>query len=73
MASASSNTLDPSVVVECLQSNLDTVVGVDVSSLDPKVARILSEAMAATWEVHRLQEILLTASRMPGYSEKPII
>jgi hypothetical protein len=73
MASASSNTLDPSVVVECLQSNLDTVVGVDVSSLDPKVARILPEAMAATWEVHRLQEILLTASRMPGYSEKPII
>jgi hypothetical protein len=73
MASVSSNTLDPSVVVECLQSNLDTVVGVDVSSLDPKVARILPEAMAATWEVHRLQEILLTASRMPGYSEKPII
>jgi hypothetical protein len=73
MASASSNTLDPSVVVEYLQSNLDTVVGVDVSSLDPKVARILPEAMAATWEVHRLQEILLTASRMPGYSEKPII
>jgi hypothetical protein len=49
---------------------LDTIVGVDSSSLDPKVARILSEAVAAMWEVHWLWEILPTASRVPGYSEK---
>jgi hypothetical protein len=45
-------------------------IGVDASSLDPMVARILQEAVAAMWEVHRLWEILPTASRVPGYSEK---
>jgi hypothetical protein len=57
---------------ECLQADLDTAVGADASSLDTKAARILPEAMAATWEVHRLWEILPTASRVPDYSEKPV-
>jgi hypothetical protein len=47
-------------------------VGEDARSLNLKVARILSEAMAATWEVHRLQEILPTTSRVIDYSENPI-
>jgi hypothetical protein len=34
--------------------------------LDSKVARILPEAVAATWEVHRLREILPTTSREPS-------
>jgi hypothetical protein len=56
---------DPSVGEEGLQADLDMAVGADGSSLDPK-------AVAATWEVHRLREILPTTSRVPGYSEKPI-
>jgi hypothetical protein len=55
---------------EFLQTDLDTAVEVDASSLDPKTARILSEAMAATWEVHWLWEILPTTLRVPGYYEK---
>jgi hypothetical protein len=57
---------------EGLQADLDTTVGADSSSLDLKAVTILSEAVAATWEVHRLREILPTASRVPGYSEKPV-
>jgi hypothetical protein len=63
---------DPSMGKECLQADLDTTVGDDASSLDLKAARILAEAVEATWEVHRLLEILPTALRMHGYSEKPI-
>jgi hypothetical protein len=48
------------------------VVGANASSLDPKVARIMSEVVVATWEVHRLWEILSTASRVLGYSEKHV-
>jgi hypothetical protein len=47
-------------------------LGVDTSSLDPKAARILSKAVAAIWEVYQLQEILPSASRVPGYSKKPV-
>jgi hypothetical protein len=72
MASASASTPDPSVGEECLQADLDTAVGVDASSLDLKAARIMTEAVMATWEVYQLWEILSTALRMPGYSEKPI-
>jgi hypothetical protein len=54
MAAMLASSPDPSVGEEVLQADLDTAVGVDASSLDPKVARILSEAVAATWEVHRL-------------------
>jgi hypothetical protein len=72
MAAATSSP-DPSVGEEGLQANLDTVVGADASSLDPKAARILPETVAATWEVHQLWEILPTASRVPGYPEKPVI
>jgi hypothetical protein len=59
-ASASASTPDPSMGEECLQ-------------VDLKAARILSEAVAAMWEVHRLWEIIPTASRVHGYSEKHVI
>jgi hypothetical protein len=72
MASVTASTLDPSVGEECLQVDLDTGVGEDARRLHSKAARILPEAVAATWEVHRLREILPTASRVPGYSEKPV-
>jgi hypothetical protein len=72
LALVSASTPDPSMGQECLQADLDTVVGADASSLDPKVARIMSEAVVATWEVHRLWEILSTASRVLGYSEKHV-
>jgi hypothetical protein len=71
-AAAAASSHGPFVGEEGLQDDLDTTVGADASSLDPKAARILPEAVAATWEVHQLQEILPTASRVPGYSEKPI-
>jgi hypothetical protein len=71
-ASASASTPDSSLGEECLQADLDMIVGADASSLDPKVARILSEAVVVTWEVHQLRKILSTASRVPGYSEKPV-
>jgi hypothetical protein len=67
------STHDLSVGEECLQADLDMVVGADASSLDLKAARILPEAVATTWEVHRLREILPTASRVPDYSEKSVI
>jgi hypothetical protein len=55
---------------EGLQADPDTAVGAD--ALDPKAARILPEAVAATWEVHWLWEILPTALRVSDYSEKPV-
>jgi hypothetical protein len=63
---------DPFVGQECLQADLDMTVGADASSLDLKAARILTDVVAATWEVHRLWVILLAASRVPGYSGKPV-
>jgi hypothetical protein len=51
-ASVMTSTPDPSVDDECLQADLDTVVGEDARSLDPKAARILSELVATTCEVH---------------------
>jgi hypothetical protein len=57
---------------EGLQADLDTTVGADAISLDPNKARILPEAVAATREVHQLWEILPTASRVHGYSKKPV-
>jgi hypothetical protein len=45
---------DPSVGEEGFQADLDMTVGADASSLDPKAARILPEAVVATWEVHQL-------------------
>jgi hypothetical protein len=70
MAVVAATSPDPSVGEEGLQADLDMAVGVDASSLDPKSARILLKAVAATWEVHWLREILPTASRVPGYSKK---
>jgi hypothetical protein len=67
------STRDPSVGEECIQADSDTTVEADVSSLDPKAARIQPEAVAATWEVHRLWEILHTVSRVPSYSKKSVI
>jgi hypothetical protein len=52
---------------------LDTAAQADAKSLDPKAAKILSKAVAATWEVHRVWEILQsTATGVPGYYEKPV-
>jgi hypothetical protein len=52
---------------------LDTAAQADAKSLDPKAAKILSKAVAATWEVHRVREILQsTAAGVPGYYEKPV-
>jgi hypothetical protein len=69
---AAASSPDPSVGEEGLQADLNTTIGADASSLDPNAARILLEAVPATREVHQLREILPTASRVPGYSEKPI-
>jgi hypothetical protein len=55
------------------QVDLDTDVGEDASCLDLKAARILPEAVAATWEVQRLWEILPTTLRVSSYSEKHVI
>jgi hypothetical protein len=41
-------------------------------SLHLVMVRIQLEAMADTWKVARLLEILPTTSRVPGYSEKPV-
>jgi hypothetical protein len=64
---------DPSVVEECWKANLHTAMGEDARSLDLKVARILPEVVAARWEVHQLREILPMTSRVPSYSENPVI
>jgi hypothetical protein len=72
MASASASTPDPSMGEECLQTDLDMAVVADTSSLDLKAARILPEAVAAMWEVHRLLEILPTTTRVPDYSKKSV-
>jgi hypothetical protein len=63
---------DPFVGDDGLQVDLDTTVGVDASILDPKLARILSEVVAAMREVNQLWEILPTTLRVPGYSEKTV-
>jgi hypothetical protein len=72
MASVMVSTPDPSVGEECLQIDLDTGVGEDARSLDPKAARILPESVVAMWVVHQLREVLPTASGVPGYFEKPV-
>jgi hypothetical protein len=72
MVSASVSTPNLYVGDECLQADLDMAVGTNASSLDPKAAIILSEVVAVTWVVHQLWEILPTASRVSGYSEKPV-
>jgi hypothetical protein len=70
--SATSSTPDPSMGEECWKADLDTDMGEDVRSLDLKAAKILMEAVTPTWEVHRLQDVLLTTSMVPGYSENPV-
>jgi hypothetical protein len=64
MTTMADSSPDPSVGEEGLQADLDTAVGVDASSLDLKAAIILPGAVAATWEEHRLREILPIASRV---------
>jgi hypothetical protein len=71
-ASMVASTPGLSVGEECRKAELDTGVGADTRSLDPKAAKILLEAVAATWKVHQLQDIIPTASRVPDYSEKPV-
>jgi hypothetical protein len=53
MAVVEASSPDPSVGEEGLQANLDMAAGADFSSLDPKAARILLEAVTTTWEGHR--------------------
>ncbi len=60
------------VAASSLQDDQDTAIWADTRSLNPKAARILSEVVAATREVHQLWEIMATTSRVLGYSEKPI-
>jgi hypothetical protein len=47
-------------------------MGEGARSMNLKVARILPEAVVATWKVHRLWEILRTTSWESGYSENPV-
>jgi hypothetical protein len=54
MASVAASNADPSVGKECWKADLDMVVGEDARSLNLRAAIILSEAVAATWEVRRL-------------------
>jgi hypothetical protein len=72
MVAAAANRPDLSVGEGGLHAILDTVARADAKSLDPKAARILPKVVVATWEVHQVQEILLsTAARVPSYCEKP--
>jgi hypothetical protein len=48
MASVMANNPDPAIGEECRKDDLDTTVGECTISPDLKVARILSEVMAAT-------------------------
>jgi hypothetical protein len=66
MTSAMASNPDSTVGEDCRMADLDTTVEEGARSLDLKVARILSEAVAATWKVHRLREILSTTSWVPG-------
>jgi hypothetical protein len=52
--SAIASNPDPAVGEECQKIDLDTAVGEGAKSMDLKVARILPEAVLATWNVHRL-------------------
>jgi hypothetical protein len=47
---------NPNIAVgeDCQKDDLDTAMGKGARRLDLKAARILSEAVAATWKVHRL-------------------
>jgi hypothetical protein len=72
MTVAAASSPNQSMGEESLQADLDTAVGADASSLDLKADRILPEVVVATWEVHRLREILPTTLRVRGYSEKPV-
>jgi hypothetical protein len=71
-ASVMASNLDPSVGEVCRKADLDMVVGEDARSMNLSVDRILSEAVAATWEVHRLRVILPMTSRVPDYSKNPV-
>jgi hypothetical protein len=70
---AAANSPDSSVEEGGLQAILDTAAWADAKILDPKAARILPKAVVATWEVHRVQEIMLSiVAWVPGYCEKPV-
>jgi hypothetical protein len=65
-ASLTASNPDPAVGEECRKAGLDTTVGEGARSLDLKAARILLEAVAGTWKVQQLQEILHMASWVPS-------
>jgi hypothetical protein len=62
----------PSIREECRKADLDTAVGEDARSLDLKAVRILLGAVAATWKVHQLREILPMVLWEPDYFENPV-
>jgi hypothetical protein len=70
MATASNP--DLGVGEECRRVDLNAAVGEGARSMDLLVARSLPEAVAATWKVHRLFEILPTTSWVLGYYENPV-
>jgi hypothetical protein len=53
-ALVTASTPHPYVGEECWMADLDMTVGEDARSLNLKAARILTEVVAATWEVHQL-------------------
>jgi hypothetical protein len=72
LPTTSASNPDPGVGEECRNVDLDAVVGEGARSLDLLAVRSLPEAVAATWKVHRLQEILPTTLWVPVYSENPV-
>jgi hypothetical protein len=72
MVSVMASTPNLYVGEEYRKAKLDMAMGEDARSLNLKTARILPEAVVATWEVHRLRELLPTTSRVHGYSEKHV-
>jgi hypothetical protein len=71
-ASAMASNPDLAVGEECRTADLDKALGEGVRNLDLKATRILPKAVAATWKVHWLREILPRTSWEPGYSENPV-
>jgi hypothetical protein len=72
MAMATASNPDLAVEEECRKTDIDTAVGEGTRRMDLKAAKILLEAVATTWKVHRLREILPTTSWVPDYYENPV-
>jgi hypothetical protein len=68
-ASTAASNLDPNVE-EWWKNDLEVVCA---RSPHGVAARIQLASVVTTWKVDRLQKILPTASRVPDYSENPVI